>query len=105
MLANSFTPKREQNSMPKKPSAIDATTLLATKGSPPVVSGSLQRGQTVTETLVDLNFKVPVDFRNRFKRLAFEAGQLKNVQLLGRALDAWEREWQAQARNPKDKAG
>jgi hypothetical protein len=81
--------------MPKKPSAIDAGTLLATKGQAPAVTGSLQRGQTVTETLVDLNFKVPVEFRNRFRRLAFEAGQLKNVQLLVRALDAWEREARA----------
>jgi hypothetical protein len=71
---------------------IDASTLLATKEKQPsAVSGSLQRGQTATETLVDLNFKVPPEFRQRFKRLAFDA-QLKNVQLLTRALDAWERE-------------
>ena len=65
--------------MPKKPSMIDASTLLATKEKAPLaISGSLQRGQTATETLVDLNFKVPPDFRQRFKRLAFDA-QLKNV--------------------------
>ena len=64
--------------------------LCLTKDKAPVVSGSLQRGQHVTDTLVDLNFKVPVEFTNRFKRLAFEA-QLKHVQLLVRALDAWER--------------
>src|ERR1700683_5371896 len=87
--------------MPKKPSAIDASTLLASKGQPSAVAGSLQRGQTVTETLVDLNFKVPPEFRQRFKRLAFEAGQLKNVQLLVRALDAWEREWQGEAAAPR----
>jgi hypothetical protein len=92
--------------MPKKPSAIDASTLLASKGQPAAVAGSLQRGQTITETLVDLNFKVPPEFRHRFKRLAFEAGQLKNVQLLVRALDAWEREWQAQTlTSRRDKAG
>ncbi len=79
--------------MPKKPSAINAGTLLASKEKVPVVavSGSLQRGQTATETLVDLNFKVPPEFRDRFKRNAFEA-RLKNVQLLVRALEAWERE-------------
>jgi len=78
--------------MPKKPSIIDASTLLATKEkSSLAVSGSLQRGQTTTETLVDLNFKVPPDFRQKFKRLAFDA-QLKNVQLLTRAIDAWTRE-------------
>ena len=42
-------------------------------------------------TLVDLNFKVPPEFRDRFKRHAFEE-RLKNVQLLVRALEAWERE-------------
>jgi len=79
--------------MPKKPSAINAGTLLASKEKVSVVgvSGSLQRGQTATETLVDLNFKVPPDFRDRFKRHAFES-RLKNVQLLVRALEAWERQ-------------
>ncbi len=77
--------------MPKKPSAIDASTLLATKGKTVTVSGSLQRGQSKTETLVDLNFKVPPEFRQHFKRLAFDA-QLKNVQLLTRAVQAWVRE-------------
>lgn len=81
--------------MPKKPTALNAGTLLASKHGSPAVSGALQRGQTLTETLVDLNFKVPGDFRSRFKRLAFDA-QLKNVQLLTRALDAWER---AQGKN------
>ena len=42
--------------------------------------GALQLGQTVTETLVDLNFKVPADFRQHFKQLALNA-RLKNVQL------------------------
>jgi hypothetical protein len=74
-----------------KPATIDAGTLLATKEKAPVaVKGALQRGQTATETLVDLNFKVPPDFRDRFKRHAFEA-RLKNVQLLVRALEAWEK--------------
>lgn len=78
--------------MSKKPSMIDASTLLATKEKKPIaVQGALQRGQTTTETLVDLNFKVPPEFRQRFRRLAFDA-QLKNVQLLTRAVDAWERE-------------
>ena len=78
--------------MPKKPLAIDASTVLATKDkAPAAVSGSLQRGQTATETLVDLNFKVPADFRHRFKRLALDA-RLKNVQLLNRVVEAYERE-------------
>lgn len=77
--------------MPKQPSALTANTLLATKSRTPASTGTLQRGQTVTETLANLNFKVPEDFRDRFKRLALDA-RLKNVQLLTRALDAWERE-------------
>ena len=80
--------------MPKKPATIDASTLTATKGTVPLaVAGSLQRGQTATETLVDLNFKVPAEFRHQFKQLALDAG-LKNVQLLARAVEAWKREVQ-----------
>ena len=39
--------------MSKKPSAIDASTVLATKEKSPGApyTGALQRGQTVTETL------------------------------------------------------
>jgi hypothetical protein len=85
--------------MPKKPAEIEAGTLLAIKGKKPSVSGSLQRGQTVTETLVDLNFKVPPDFRDHFKRLAFEA-RLKNVQLFVRAVEAWEEREAAVAVTP-----
>ena len=77
--------------MPKKPLAVDASTVLATKGSPPPVAGaSLQRSQRPSDTLVDLNFKVPAEFRRRFKRLAVDA-DLKNVQLLRRAVEAYER--------------
>lgn len=78
--------------MPKKPLAIDAGTILATKGSAqPAVTGSLQRSQRTSETLVDLNFKVPAEFRRHFKRLALDA-DLKNVQLLKRAVQAYERD-------------
>lgn len=50
--------------MPKKPLAIDASTILAAKGSPPPrVSGAVQRSQRASETLVDLNFKVPAAFQ------------------------------------------
>ena len=78
--------------MPKKPLAIDANTILATKDrASAAVSGSPQRGQIATKALVDLNFKVPAEFRQRFKQLALNA-QLKNVQLLNRAVEAYERE-------------
>ena len=63
----------------------------ATKGSPaPVAGASLQRSQRPSDTLVDLNFKVPAEFRRCFKRLAVDA-DLKNVQLLRRAVEAYER--------------
>jgi hypothetical protein len=78
--------------MSKKPAVIDAGASLATNGrKAPAVSDALQLPQTATYTLVDLNFKVPPEFRDRFKRHAFEE-RLKNVQLLVRALEAWERE-------------
>ena len=78
--------------MSKKTLAIDASTVLAPKGKmPATVSGSRQRGQTATGKLVDLNFKVPAEFRQHFKQLALDA-QLKNVQLLTRAVEAYERE-------------
>jgi hypothetical protein len=77
--------------MPKKPLAVDSNTILATKTTPsPAVSGSFQRSQRPSDTLVDLNFKVPAEFRQRFKRLAVDA-DLKNVQLLRRAVEAYER--------------
>ena len=78
--------------MSKKPLAIDSSTVLATKEKMPVaVSESLPRGQTTSGKLVDLNFKVPAEFRQRFKQLALNA-QLKNVQLLNRVVEAYERE-------------
>ncbi len=98
--------------MPKKPLAVNASTVLATKGSPPAVAGaSLQRSQRPSATLVDLNFKVPAEFRRRFKRLAVDA-DLKNVQLLRRAVEAYERANEStstlptwpEARHPASKA-
>ena len=66
--------------MPKKPLAIDGDTILATKGGPvPAAAGALQRSQRLSETLVDLNFKVPADFRQHFKRLAVEADPQKRA--------------------------
>src|SRR5262245_23280271 len=57
------------------------------------VEGSLQREQPVTRTLADLNFKVSVEFRRRFDRLAYEM-DLKNIQILERALEVLERQWE-----------
>jgi hypothetical protein len=75
-----------------KPAAIDASTLLQTKGSGHAVTGTVQRGEKATEKLVDLNFKVSPEFRDEFKQLAWDSGKLKNVQLLHRAIDAYRRE-------------
>ena len=93
MFAKSLNRYRK-DAMPKKPLALDANTILATKGGPaPAAVGALQRSQRPSETLVDLNFKVPAGFRQHFKRLAVES-DLKNVQLLRRAVEAYERERQ-----------
>jgi hypothetical protein len=75
-----------------KPAAINAGTLLATKGNAHAAPGTVQRGQTPTEKLVDLNFKVPAEFRDEFKQLAWDVGRIKNVQLLQRAIEAYKRE-------------
>ena len=81
--------------VPKKPLAIDASTILATKVTPlQPATDALQRGERTSDQLVDLNFKVPVAFRRRFKQLALDA-DLKGVQLLRRAVEAYEREHQA----------
>lgn len=78
--------------MAKKPLALDASTILATKRRPSLVpSRAIQRGHPPRGPLVDLNFKVPAEFRLHFKRLALDA-DLKNVQLLRRAVEAYERE-------------
>lgn len=78
--------------MPKKPLDLDASAVLATKRrTSPATPRSPQRRQPARRPLVDLNFKVPADFRLHFKRLALDA-DLKNVQLLRRAVEAYERE-------------
>ena len=89
-LAGQADPAGEQ------PYAVSAATILATKGGPlPPPSGVPQRAQRPSETLVDLNFKVPI--RRRFNQLALDA-DLKNVQLLRRAVDAYERTLLAESR-------
>lgn len=78
--------------MPKKPLIVDASTVLATKGSPPPApSDSLPRSGRTSDNFVDLNFKVMPDFRQRFKRAALDA-DLSAVQLLRRLFEAYERE-------------
>ena len=69
------------------PRAIDAGPELAPK--PPLLR-SVEPSRSA-RSYVDLNFKVSEEFRSRFKRVAVDA-DLKNVQLLRRALAAYERE-------------
>ena len=57
---------------------------------PPTESSTRnQRGSR--EPLVDLNFKVPREFRRRFRRLAADA-DIRNVELLKQAIESYERE-------------
>jgi len=65
----------------------EASPLSSVEGT---VRRASHRSRSVS-SLVDLNFKVPAQFRQRFKRIAGEA-DLKHVQLLRRALEAYERE-------------
>ena len=69
------------------PRALDAGPELAPK--PPPLR-SVERSRSA-RSFVDLNFKVSEEFRSRFRRVAVDA-DLKNVQLLRRALAAYERE-------------
>lgn len=75
-----------------KPAPINAATLISAKPPGHSSVGTLQRGETHTDKLVDLNFKVPPDFKREFKQLALDAGDLKQVQLLARMRDAYKRE-------------
>ena len=51
----------------------------------------ISEGQTASDSLVDLNFKVPEEFRRRFKLAAVNAG-ISNVKLLEQVFDAWKKE-------------
>lgn len=67
--------------MPKKPSPIIAN----------IVNRTVENVPLNKKKLVFLNFAVPDEFRERFRRRAFD-NKLKYVQLLDRAFEAWERE-------------
>lgn len=79
--------------MSKRPS-IDLKALMSEQAAP--MSEATQRaalpsstGSTKTANLEALAFKVPPEFRKRFRRRAVEA-DLKLNELLFAALDAWE---------------
>ena len=77
-----------------KAAAITGDALLVKK-SPSAAIGTLQRGQRPSDAYIPLNFRVPAEFHQLFKQLCLDA-RLKNVQLLVRAIEAWEREQEAE---------
>ncbi|MCY4637283.1 MAG: hypothetical protein OXG04_22760 [Acidobacteria bacterium] len=57
----------------------------------PPRDGSTRDRQENREPLVDLNFKVPREFRRRFRHLAADA-DIRNVELLKQAIESYERD-------------
>ena len=54
-------------------------------------AGSIRDRQGSREPLVDLHFKVPRAFRRRFRHFAADA-DIRNVELLKRAVECYERD-------------
>jgi hypothetical protein len=79
--------------MPSKKPADLSPSLVAVKGqaSPSADAMGRQSGSSPASSggSAPLNFKVPAEFRRRFRQRAAEA-DLKLNQLLREALDAWE---------------
>lgn len=80
--------------MPSKKSADLSSSLVAVKGQASPSADATGRQSETSSALspvasAPLNFKVPPDFRRRFRQRAAEA-DLKLNQLLREALDAWE---------------
>ena len=79
--------------MPSKKTADLSSSLVAVKGqaSPTADATGRQSGSSpaLSTGSAPLNFKVPPDFRRRFRQRAAEA-DLKLNELLREALDAWE---------------
>jgi hypothetical protein len=77
--------------MVKKKTADLSASLVAVKGTAnaaPDASGR-QIEQSPTVSTAPLNFKVDADFRRRFRQRA-AAADLKLIELLREALEAWE---------------
>ncbi len=78
--------------MPRERPATDDGGIITTREiGPQAGSGSIRGTQRDQGPLVNLGFKVPREFRRRFKRLAVDA-DLTNVDLLRRAIEGYERE-------------
>ena len=79
--------------MPSKKPANLSPSLVAVKGqaspSADATGRQPEASPAVSRTSAPLNFKVPAEFRRRFRQRAAEA-DLKLNELLREALDAWE---------------
>ena len=78
--------------MVKKKTADLSASLVAVKGAANAAPDAIGRQleiSPVTSSITPLNFKVDADFRRRFRQRAAEA-DLKLIELLREALDAWE---------------
>ena len=79
--------------MPSKKTADLSASLVAVKGQASPTADATGRQPEASPALspasAPLNFKVPPDFRRRFRQRAAEA-DLKLNELLREALDAWE---------------
>ena len=79
--------------MPSKKTADLSSSLVAVKGQASPTADATGRQPETSPALspasAPLNFKVPPDFRRRFRQRAAEA-DLKLNELLREALDAWE---------------
>jgi hypothetical protein len=79
--------------MPSKKSADLSAALVAVKGqaspSADATGRQPEASPAVSPTSAPLNFKVPAEFRRRFRQRAAEA-DLKLNELLREALEAWE---------------
>jgi hypothetical protein len=73
----------------KSASVIPATDALQ-RGATSTFSANDEKTQSSKDEIVNLSFKVPGEFRKRFKLAAINAGITQN-ELVMQALGAWER--------------
>ena len=74
-----------------RPTTDDSAIVASEEIGPTAEDGAICGTQRDRRPLVNLSFKVSREFRRRFKRLAVDA-DLKNVELLRRAIEGYERE-------------
>jgi len=86
---------KAEHPMSKRPT-VDLMALTSEQAT--TLPEAVQRAAVSTANLEGLSFKVPPEFRKRFRRHAAEA-DLKLNELLFAALNAWEREQALEKRN------